>query len=75
MLTARDVETKAKEIKSRGTQQESVISPLLFNLLMIRVAHQRAEVENVEHTIYVDVSTLWVKRGSNAQEVMSCRKQ
>ncbi|KAG0419682.1 hypothetical protein HPB47_003942 [Ixodes persulcatus] len=64
-LCAGDVELDEKELGSVGTPQGSVISPLLFNLVMIGVAQRLQEVKDVRHTIYADDITLWVSKGSD----------
>ncbi|KAG0443022.1 hypothetical protein HPB47_015372 [Ixodes persulcatus] len=64
-LCAGDVELDEKELGSVGTPQGSVISPLLFNVVMIGVAQRLQEVRDVRHTIYADDITLWVSKGSD----------
>lgn len=55
-----------KTLGSVGTPQGSVISPLLFNLVMIGVAERlNAQVPQVRYTIYADDITLWVPGGSD----------
>lgn len=65
-LRAGDLQTQEKKLGSTGTPQGSVISPMLFNLVMIGVAEKLADVEHVRHTIYADDITLWVTGGSDA---------
>ncbi|KAG0444479.1 hypothetical protein HPB47_013748 [Ixodes persulcatus] len=65
-LRAGDLQTQERELGSTGTPQGSVISPTLFNLVMIGVAEKLADIENVRHTIYADDITLWVTGGSDA---------
>lgn len=45
--------------KGRGTPQGSVISPLLFNLIMIPLSRKLQEVEGLKHAVYADDITLW----------------
>ncbi|XP_070385514.1 uncharacterized protein [Dermacentor albipictus] len=64
-LCAGDLRLQEKGLGSVGTPQGSVISPLLFNLVMIEVAKRLSRVEGVWHTIYADGITLWVPGGSD----------
>lgn len=64
-LHAGDLQLKEKMLGSTGTPQGSVVSPLLFNLVMIGVAEALART-GVRHTIYADDITLWVTGGSDA---------
>lgn len=57
-LRAGDLQTQEKELGSTGTPQGSVISPMLFNLVMIGVAEKLTDIEDVRHIIYVDDITL-----------------
>lgn len=52
-------------VGSADTPQGSVISPTLFNLVMVGVAEKLQDIEDVQHTIYADDITLWVRRGSD----------
>ncbi|XP_077564790.1 uncharacterized protein LOC144180295 [Haemaphysalis longicornis] len=63
-LRAGHLQLDDKKLGSTGTPQGSVISPLLFNLVMIGVANRLATV-GIRHTIYADDITLWVDRGSD----------
>lgn len=65
-LRAGDLKTEEKRLGSQGTPQGSVISPMLFNLVMIQVAKRLCELEGLKHTIYADDITLWVDGGSEA---------
>ncbi|XP_065283174.1 uncharacterized protein [Dermacentor albipictus] len=57
---AGDLQLEEKKLGSVGTPQGSVISPLLFNLVMIGLANWLERVAGVRHTIYADDVTLWV---------------
>nr|XP_037289922.1 uncharacterized protein LOC119184730 [Rhipicephalus microplus] len=48
----------------RGTPQGSVVSPVLFNLCMIRLSKSLASVDSIKHTIYPDDITIWCVCGS-----------
>ncbi|XP_077536539.1 uncharacterized protein LOC144148888 [Haemaphysalis longicornis] len=64
-INAGDLRLKEKKLGSVGTPQGSVISPLVFNLVMIGVAERLSRVAGVRHTIYADDITLWVPGGSD----------
>ncbi|XP_077557974.1 uncharacterized protein LOC144173402 [Haemaphysalis longicornis] len=64
-LHAGDLKLPERKLGSMGTPQGSVISPLLFNLVMIGVARAVAAT-GVRHTIYADDITLWVAGGTDA---------
>lgn len=66
-IHAGDIELPTKELGSTGTPQGSVISPLLFNLVMIPVAQALASLPAISHTIYADDITIWCARGSDGQ--------
>ncbi|XP_037559271.1 LOW QUALITY PROTEIN: uncharacterized protein LOC119436485 [Dermacentor silvarum] len=53
-LRAGDLQTQEKLLRSTGTPQGSVISPMLFNLVIIGVAEKLTDIEDVRHTIYAD---------------------
>ncbi|XP_037570630.1 protein YkfC-like [Dermacentor silvarum] len=59
-ICAGDLQLEEKKLGSVGTPQGSVISPLLFNLVMIGVANRLERVTGVRHNIYADDVTLWV---------------
>lgn len=65
MIQAGDLELPLKKTGSVGTPQGSVISPLLFNIVMIGVANRLSEIPQVRYTIYADDITLWVPGGSD----------
>ncbi|XP_037577228.2 uncharacterized protein LOC119459601 [Dermacentor silvarum] len=64
-ICAGDLQLAEKKLGSFGTPQGSVISPLLFNLVMIGVGNRLERVTRVRHTIYADDVTLWVPGGSD----------
>lgn len=51
---------------STGTPQGSVISPFLFNLVMIGLADQLTKLPNIRHSVYAD-DIIWTTIGSNAE--------
>ncbi|XP_037562304.1 uncharacterized protein LOC119441764 [Dermacentor silvarum] len=54
--------TKFK-MPSRGTPQGAIISPLLFNIGMCRLARQLDQIPDLGYTLYADNITLWAARG------------
>ncbi|KAM7296684.1 uncharacterized protein ISCGN_021841 [Ixodes scapularis] len=57
-LLAGDLDVGEGELGSLGTPQGSVISPVLFNLVMVGAARGLCE-EGIPHSIYADDLTLW----------------
>lgn len=49
---------------TRGTPQGAVLSPLLFNIAMMKLPQALAVVEGIYHAIYADDITIWTNRGS-----------
>lgn len=66
-IVAGDMELPNKTLGSVGTPQGAVISPVLFNMVMIGVAERLPSLPNVKHTIYADDITLWVTGGSDGE--------
>lgn len=66
-LVAGELQLPLKHLGSTGTPQGSVISPLLFNLVMIGVARRLERIKDIKHTIYADDITLWSTGGSDSQ--------
>lgn len=64
-LQAGDLELPERELGSVGTPQGAVISPVLFNLVMIGVAKRLSGIPQVRHTVYAGDITLWVPGGSD----------
>ncbi|XP_077563803.1 uncharacterized protein LOC144179356 [Haemaphysalis longicornis] len=54
-LHAGEIDLLERDVGSVGTPQGSVISPLLFSIVMIRVAEAVSSVEGVRHAIYADI--------------------
>ncbi|KAH6940057.1 hypothetical protein HPB50_024580 [Hyalomma asiaticum] len=53
---------------NRGTPQGSILSPLLFNVGMRRLALELEQVRDLGCTIYADDITLWAHRGSYGEK-------
>ncbi|XP_037505473.1 uncharacterized protein LOC119381785 [Rhipicephalus sanguineus] len=47
-----------------GTPQGPVLSPLLFNIAMMRLPNELARVEGTQHAVYADDITIWTTEGS-----------
>ncbi|XP_049511435.1 S-adenosylmethionine sensor upstream of mTORC1 [Dermacentor silvarum] len=68
-------ELEENKLGSVGTPQGSVISPLLFNLVMIGVGNRLERVTGVRHTIYADDVTLWVPGRSDGHIETTLQKR
>ncbi|XP_077548163.1 uncharacterized protein LOC144160962 [Haemaphysalis longicornis] len=66
-IVAGDLELPTKKLGSTGTPQGAVISPTLFNLVMIGMAERLRALPKVKHTIYADDITLWMAGGSDGE--------
>ncbi|XP_049270134.1 uncharacterized protein LOC119385971 [Rhipicephalus sanguineus] len=66
-LVAGDIKSDEHTLGCLGTPQGSVISPMLFNLVMIGLAQKLQEQDDIEHTIYADDITIWATKGSDGQ--------
>ncbi|XP_075560007.1 uncharacterized protein LOC142591581 [Dermacentor variabilis] len=64
VLTVGELTTDKVQLGSRGTPQGSVLSPLLFNLTLIPMARDLANISNLSHSLYADDITLWTTTGS-----------
>lgn len=49
---------------SRGTPQGAVLSPMLFNIALINLPTELADIPDIHHAIYADDITLWIHKGS-----------
>ncbi|XP_070378167.1 uncharacterized protein [Dermacentor albipictus] len=52
------------QLGTRGTPQGVVLSPLLFNLAMLKLPAQLENVEGIQHALYAHDITIWTKQGS-----------
>lgn len=52
---------------ARGTPQGAVLSPILFNIALLQLPHQLAEVPGIHFSFYADDITVWTNRGSDAE--------
>lgn len=62
-----DLVSEEIEMGSAGTPQGSVLSPMLFNLALIGLPTKLQAIEGLNHTIYADDITLWVRSGSDGE--------
>lgn len=53
------------DIGGAGTPQGSVLSPMLFNLILIGLPEKLNKIESLHHSIYADDITIWVCDGSD----------
>lgn len=69
------------KVPNKGTPQGSVISPLLFNVAMVGLAHELHRIDGIHHAMYADDITVWATRGSlgekeyNLQQAATCVEQ
>ncbi|XP_077544867.1 uncharacterized protein LOC144158081 [Haemaphysalis longicornis] len=69
-----DLQLPERGLGSVGTPQGSVISPVLFNLVVIRVVQRLSVIPQVRYTIYADDITLWVPGGSEGHIEMTLQE-
>ncbi|XP_077547963.1 uncharacterized protein LOC144160593 [Haemaphysalis longicornis] len=60
-----DIQMHDKKLASIGTPQESVISLLLFNFVIISVADRLPKL-GFRHNLYADNMKIWTTRGSDS---------
>lgn len=65
ILKVGDLESDVQALGNRGTPQGSVLSPLLFNIVMAGLSRQLSGISDVGHTIYADDITIWCRGGSD----------
>ncbi|KAG0435904.1 hypothetical protein HPB47_018254 [Ixodes persulcatus] len=53
------------ELRGSGTPQGSVLSPSLFNLSVNGLLEKLAAIEGMQHSVYADDVTIWMKGGSD----------
>ncbi|XP_037518368.1 uncharacterized protein LOC119395153 [Rhipicephalus sanguineus] len=58
-----NAESAEFETGPMGTPQGSVVSPMLFNLVLLGLPEKLATIEGLHHSLYADDITLWVPRG------------
>lgn len=66
-LSVGDIQSEKFTLGCAGTPQGSVISPMLFNLVMLGLAQELQKLDGIEHTIYADDITIWTTTGSDGQ--------
>lgn len=67
---------RSKELRlpDKGTPQGSVISPLLFNVALLKLPRLLESIPGLQHAIYADDITLWT-RGMCTGEQESCLQE
>lgn len=53
------------DMGSAGTPQGSVVSPMLFNLVMIGLSEKLDRIEGINHTVYADDITIWTTKDAS----------
>lgn len=66
-LTLGELNSKVMNLGNRGTSQGAVLSPMLFNLAMTRVARKLERIEGIHFAIYADDITMWSAKGNGGQ--------
>ncbi|XP_037520769.1 uncharacterized protein LOC119397415 [Rhipicephalus sanguineus] len=78
LLKVGEIGTDKMALSNRGTQQGSVISPLLFNIAMVGLSEGLGKIQGIGHTVYADDITIWCAGGSDGhiesalQEAIDC---
>ncbi|KAH6927948.1 hypothetical protein HPB50_010021 [Hyalomma asiaticum] len=58
-----EIRSSTFSLPNRGTPQGAILSPLLFNICMARLARQLDSIPDLGYALYADDITLWVTRG------------
>nr|XP_037285050.1 uncharacterized protein LOC119177979 [Rhipicephalus microplus] len=56
-------------MRGAGTPQGSVLSPMIFNLIMIGLPERLDAIEGINHTIYTDDVTVWTTVNTSVGEM------
>ncbi|XP_037567997.1 uncharacterized protein LOC119448859 [Dermacentor silvarum] len=54
-----DLQSDNFSLGPRGTPQEAVVSPLLFNIAMKKLSERLSNIDGINHTLYADDITIW----------------
>ncbi|XP_037564328.1 uncharacterized protein LOC119443682 [Dermacentor silvarum] len=69
------------KVHNKGTPQGSAISPLLFNLANVGLAHELHRIDGIHHAMHADDITIWATRvclgekDHNLQKAATCVEQ
>lgn len=66
--------SEALAVPAKGTPQGWVISPLLFNIAMIKVPEKLTAIPGLIHAIYADEITFWTTRGLTGNQVVDLQE-
>lgn len=67
VLTVGDLQSDQIKLGPRGTPQGAVLSPLLFNLSMLRLSRALDKQPKVKYALYADDITLWCTSGRDSE--------
>lgn len=76
-----ELKSEVLKLGCRGTPQGSVLSPMLFNMAMLKLSNALDTVQVIGYTIYADDITIWSAGGSDGelearlQEVMTLTEE
>ncbi|XP_037567519.1 uncharacterized protein LOC119448116 [Dermacentor silvarum] len=72
-LTLGDHRLSRVSLGARRTPQDTVLSPILFNIALLQLPNQLSQVHDIHFSFYADDITVWANRGSDAN--MECNLQ
>ncbi|XP_037574460.1 uncharacterized protein LOC119456708 [Dermacentor silvarum] len=57
------------DMGSTGTPQESVVSPMLFNVIMTGLSEKLEQIEYINDTVYANNITIWTMKDTSEREM------